>query len=145
MYHAKMASVIECERNFAKLWTQCQRCQVRSRARTARWQEMLVVCVSRLSPLSKFLIRQLSIIEPQGDLHKDVLCTSRDCPIFYKRKKVSRRLLCMISAIIIHCPISYKRKKVHDLGDYDARSRRLSLMIPAIIIHDLGDHDARSR
>ena len=26
----------------------------------------------------------------QGDLHKDVLCTSRDCPIFYKRKKVQK-------------------------------------------------------
>ena len=28
----------------------------------------------------------------QGDLHKDVLCASRDCPIFYKRKKVQRDL-----------------------------------------------------
>ena len=28
----------------------------------------------------------------QGDLHKDVLCTSRDCPIFYKRKKVQKEL-----------------------------------------------------
>ena len=28
----------------------------------------------------------------QGDLHKDVLCTSRDCPIFYKRKKVQKDL-----------------------------------------------------
>ena len=24
----------------------------------------------------------------QGSLHQDVLCTSRDCPIFYQRKKV---------------------------------------------------------
>lgn len=24
----------------------------------------------------------------QGSLHQDVLCTSRDCPIFYRRKKV---------------------------------------------------------
>jgi len=28
----------------------------------------------------------------QGDLHKDVLCTSRDCPIFYKRKKIQKDL-----------------------------------------------------
>jgi len=25
-------------------------------------------------------------------MHKDVLCTSRDCPIFYKRKKVQKDL-----------------------------------------------------
>jgi hypothetical protein len=27
----------------------------------------------------------------QGSLHMDVLCTSRDCPIFYRRKKVRPR------------------------------------------------------
>ncbi|KAG8752399.1 DNA-directed DNA polymerase delta, partial [Serendipita sp. 396] len=37
---------------FARLWTQCQRCQ--------------------------------------GSLHLDVLCTSKDCPIFYMRKKAQR-------------------------------------------------------
>eukprot|EP01136_Pigoraptor_vietnamica_P002188 Opistho-1_new@29803 len=26
----------------------------------------------------------------QGSLHEDVLCTSRDCPIFYMRKKVQK-------------------------------------------------------
>jgi DNA polymerase delta subunit 1 len=29
----------------------------------------------------------------QGSLHQDVLCTSRDCPIFYRRKKVQKDLL----------------------------------------------------
>ena len=29
---------------------------------------------------------------PQGSLHQDVLCTSRDCPIFYRRKKVQKDL-----------------------------------------------------
>ena len=29
----------------------------------------------------------------QGSLHQDVLCTSRDCPIFYRRKKV-RGVVC---------------------------------------------------
>lgn len=28
----------------------------------------------------------------QGDLHKDVLCTSRDCPIYYRRKKIQKDL-----------------------------------------------------
>lgn len=28
----------------------------------------------------------------QGSLHQDVLCTSRDCPIFYRRKKVAKEL-----------------------------------------------------
>ena len=29
----------------------------------------------------------------QGSLHQDVLCTSKDCPIFYRRKKVCACLL----------------------------------------------------
>lgn len=28
----------------------------------------------------------------QGSLHQDVLCTNRDCPIFYRRKKVQKEL-----------------------------------------------------
>lgn len=28
----------------------------------------------------------------QGSLHMDVLCSSRDCPIFYRRKKVAKDL-----------------------------------------------------
>lgn len=28
----------------------------------------------------------------QGSLHQDVLCTSRDCPIFYRRRKVQKDL-----------------------------------------------------
>jgi DNA polymerase delta subunit 1 len=54
VYFGKMQATVEFERLFARLWTQCQRCQ--------------------------------------GDMHKDVLCTSRDCPIFYKRKKVQKDL-----------------------------------------------------
>jgi hypothetical protein len=27
-----------------------------------------------------------------GSLHQDVLCSSRDCPIFYRRKKVQKDL-----------------------------------------------------
>lgn len=29
----------------------------------------------------------------QGSLHEEVLCTSRDCPIFYMRKKVQKDLI----------------------------------------------------
>ena len=29
----------------------------------------------------------------QCSLHQDVLCTSRDCPIFYRRKKVQKDLV----------------------------------------------------
>ncbi|CEO97534.1 hypothetical protein PBRA_000880 [Plasmodiophora brassicae] len=45
----------EAEALFARLWTQCQRCQ--------------------------------------GSLHQDVLCSSRDCPIFYRRKKAQKDLM----------------------------------------------------
>eukprot|EP01006_Ploeotia_vitrea_P059999 TRINITY_DN75127_c0_g1_i1.p1 TRINITY_DN75127_c0_g1~~TRINITY_DN75127_c0_g1_i1.p1 ORF type:complete len:1053 (+),score=125.84 TRINITY_DN75127_c0_g1_i1:30-3188(+) len=42
------------ERQFSRVWTQCQRCQ--------------------------------------GSLQQEVLCTSRDCPVFYMRKKVQKDL-----------------------------------------------------
>ncbi|ORY88005.1 DNA polymerase family B-domain-containing protein [Protomyces lactucae-debilis] len=45
----------EVETRFARLWTQCQRCQ--------------------------------------GSLHQDVICTSKDCPIFYMRKKCQKDML----------------------------------------------------
>eukprot|EP00455_Lapot_gusevi_P013195 TRINITY_DN1637_c0_g3_i3.p1 TRINITY_DN1637_c0_g3~~TRINITY_DN1637_c0_g3_i3.p1 ORF type:complete len:670 (+),score=201.46 TRINITY_DN1637_c0_g3_i3:299-2011(+) len=35
----------------------------------------------------------------QGSLHQDVICTSRDCPIFYRRKKVQKELQEATSAI----------------------------------------------
>lgn len=28
----------------------------------------------------------------QGSLHQDVLCTSKDCPIFYMRKKAQKEV-----------------------------------------------------
>lgn len=39
--------------------------------------------------LSKKKLRKLL---PRSSLHADVLCTSRDCPIFYRRKKVAKDL-----------------------------------------------------
>lgn len=54
VYSRALSSSNALERQFARLWSQCQRCQ--------------------------------------GSLHDDVLCTSRDCPIFYRRKKVQKDL-----------------------------------------------------
>lgn len=52
LYQKQLNLVSDLEIRFAKLWTQCQRCQ--------------------------------------SSLHQDVLCTSKDCPIFYMRKKVQK-------------------------------------------------------
>ncbi|GBG24815.1 DNA polymerase delta catalytic subunit [Hondaea fermentalgiana] len=52
IYLDRLAEANDLEDRFARLWTECQRCQ--------------------------------------GSLHQDVLCTSRDCPIFYMRKKVQK-------------------------------------------------------
>lgn len=61
-------------------------------------------CESRESELYQKEISQLNALEEkfsrlwtqcqrcQGSLHEDVLCTSRDCPIFYMRKKVQKDL-----------------------------------------------------
>jgi DNA polymerase delta subunit 1 len=54
VYARALSGANALERQFARLWSQCQRCQ--------------------------------------GSLHDDVLCTSRDCPIFYRRKKVQKDL-----------------------------------------------------
>ncbi|KAF9447509.1 hypothetical protein P691DRAFT_776079 [Macrolepiota fuliginosa MF-IS2] len=52
LYQKQVVSTSELQVRFARLWTQCQRCQ--------------------------------------GSLHQDVLCTSKDCPIFYMRKKAQK-------------------------------------------------------
>ncbi|KAK9449602.1 DNA polymerase family B-domain-containing protein [Limtongia smithiae] len=54
LYAKQLGLVNEMERKFARLWTQCQRCQ--------------------------------------GSLHQDVICTSKDCAIFYMRKKSQKEL-----------------------------------------------------
>ena len=50
VFRHRLEDVNALEDRFARLWTQCQRCQ--------------------------------------GSLHQDVLCTNRDCPIYYMRKEV---------------------------------------------------------
>ncbi|GJJ11212.1 hypothetical protein Clacol_005444 [Clathrus columnatus] len=52
LYIKQVNSASQRQVQFARLWTQCQRCQ--------------------------------------GSLHQDVLCTSKDCPIFYMRKKAQK-------------------------------------------------------
>ncbi|KAJ7050544.1 DNA polymerase family B-domain-containing protein [Mycena amicta] len=52
LYQKQISSTSALQVQFARLWTQCQRCQ--------------------------------------GSLHQDVLCTSKDCPIFYMRKKAQK-------------------------------------------------------
>ncbi|PRD29445.1 UNVERIFIED_CONTAM: Pold1 [Trichonephila clavipes] len=54
IYQTEIAYLNSFEEKFARLWTECQRCQ--------------------------------------GSLHEEILCTSRDCPIFYMRKKVQKDL-----------------------------------------------------
>ncbi|XP_066564799.1 DNA polymerase delta catalytic subunit [Amia ocellicauda] len=61
-------------------------------------------CKSKESELYQKEVSHLSTLEErfsrlwtqcqrcQGSLHEDVLCTSRDCPIFYMRKKVQKDL-----------------------------------------------------
>jgi DNA polymerase delta subunit 1 len=53
-YSRQLDVVCQKEREFGRLWTQCQNCQ--------------------------------------GSLHQEVLCTARDCPIFYMRTKVAMDL-----------------------------------------------------
>ncbi|KAK4554418.1 DNA-directed DNA polymerase delta [Recurvomyces mirabilis] len=52
LYQKSLGKVSELEIRFARLWTQCQRCQ--------------------------------------GSMHNEVICSSRDCPIFYMRMKAKK-------------------------------------------------------
>lgn len=52
LYQKSLSKVSELEVRFARLWTQCQRCQ--------------------------------------GSMHNEVICSSRDCPIFYMRMKAKK-------------------------------------------------------
>ncbi|KAF7193604.1 DNA polymerase delta catalytic subunit [Pseudocercospora fuligena] len=52
LYQRSLTKTAELEVRFARLWTQCQRCQ--------------------------------------GSMHNEVICSSRDCPIFYMRMKAKK-------------------------------------------------------
>lgn len=64
--------------------TLCSHC----RGREAELYCKTVAQVSDLETLFGRLWTQCQ--ECQGSLHQDVLCTSRDCPIFYRRKKAQK-------------------------------------------------------
>ncbi|XP_048335093.2 DNA polymerase delta catalytic subunit isoform X2 [Ziziphus jujuba] len=64
--------------------TLCSHCK----GREAELYCKTVASVSELEMLFAKLWTQCQ--ECQGSLHQDVLCTSRDCPIFYRRKKAQK-------------------------------------------------------
>lgn len=64
--------------------TLCSHCKERE----AEFYCKSVASVSELEKLFGKLWTQCQ--ECQGSLHQDVLCTSRDCPIFYRRKKAQK-------------------------------------------------------
>ncbi|GAA5977284.1 hypothetical protein JCM5350_002416 [Sporobolomyces pararoseus] len=61
LHSKQVALASNAETAFARLWTQCQRCQ--------------------------------------GSLHQDVLCTSKDCPIFYMRKKAQKEAVDAVATL----------------------------------------------
>lgn len=64
--------------------TLCSHCK-------GREAELYCKSVANVSELEKLFGRLWTQCqECQGSLHQDVLCTSRDCPIFYRRKKTQK-------------------------------------------------------
>ncbi|XP_052189553.1 DNA polymerase delta catalytic subunit [Diospyros lotus] len=64
--------------------TLCSHCK-------GREAELYCRTVANVSELEKLFGRLWTQCqECQGSLHQDVLCTSRDCPIFYRRKKAQK-------------------------------------------------------
>ncbi|XP_068647380.1 DNA polymerase delta catalytic subunit-like isoform X1 [Aristolochia californica] len=64
--------------------TLCSHCK-------GREPELYCKTVANVSELEKLFGRLWTQCqECQGSLHQDVLCTSRDCPIFYRRKKAQK-------------------------------------------------------
>ncbi|KAL7230905.1 hypothetical protein ACSBR2_009230 [Camellia fascicularis] len=64
--------------------TLCSHCK-------GREAELYCKTVANVSDLEKLFGRLWTQCqECQGSLHQDVLCTSRDCPIFYRRKKAQK-------------------------------------------------------
>lgn len=66
--------------------TLCSNCK-------GREAELYCKSVSQVSELEQLFGRLWTQCqECQGSLHQDVLCTSRDCPIFYRRKKAQKEM-----------------------------------------------------
>lgn len=82
----KLSEVNSHEQVFNKLWTECQHCQVSTecvlRALDSKYHHLAGLYLSHWITLT----HRLNSF--QGSFHQEVLCSNRDCPIFYKRKKV---------------------------------------------------------
>jgi DNA polymerase delta subunit 1 len=68
LYQKQISTTSALQVRFSRLWTQCQRCQ----------GSLHQVCGILCSDLAGSFFP------------KDVLCTSKDCPIFYMRKKAQK-------------------------------------------------------
>uniref|UniRef100_A0A2P2KVL7 DNA polymerase n=1 Tax=Rhizophora mucronata TaxID=61149 RepID=A0A2P2KVL7_RHIMU len=81
----KQLTCIGCKALISKSdQTLCSHCK-------GREAELYCKTVSQVSELESLFGRLWTQCqECQGSLHQDVLCTSRDCPIFYRRKKVQK-------------------------------------------------------
>jgi len=83
----KQLSCIGCKTPISKEdQTLCSHCK----GREAELYQKTVANVRELEMLFGKLWTQCQ--RCQGSLHQDVLCTSRDCPIFYRRKKAQKDL-----------------------------------------------------
>ncbi|TQE13058.1 hypothetical protein C1H46_001433 [Malus baccata] len=81
----KQLTCVDCKALLSKAdRTLCSHCK----GREAELYCKTVAHVSELETLFGRLWTQCQ--ECQGSLHQDVLCTSRDCPIFYRRKKAQK-------------------------------------------------------
>ena len=79
LHRRQVTLAASAETAFARLWTQCQRCQGSLHQ------------VRRAHPCSSALVS----LRDSADMgmpcrSQDVLCTSKDCPIFYMRKKAQK-------------------------------------------------------
>ncbi|XP_022734015.1 DNA polymerase delta catalytic subunit-like isoform X2 [Durio zibethinus] len=82
----KQLSCIGCKALISN-GTLCSHCK-------GREAELYYKTVSQVSELEELFGRLWTQCqECQGSLHQDVLCTSRDCPIFYRRKKAQKDMV----------------------------------------------------
>ncbi|CAA7034877.1 unnamed protein product [Microthlaspi erraticum] len=83
-YAKKQLSCVGCKSLISNGKTLCSGCK-------GREAELYCKNVSQVSDLEELFGRLWTQCqECQGSLHQDVLCTSRDCPIFYRRMKAQK-------------------------------------------------------
>ena len=89
---------------FTKKVATCIGCKVPLDPKVTDQTAVCMHCKPKMSSIYQKQVSQLSALEDkfsrlwtqcqrcQGSRHEEVLCTSRDCPIFYMRKKVQIEL-----------------------------------------------------